>query len=70
MNGISELRKNRGLTQQALADLLDVQRPALAMWEIGKAWPPSQLLPKLASALGCSLDDLYSTSSDLPPQGS
>lgn len=59
MKGIAPLRKRMGLTQEQLAQELGIDRCRLAMWEIGKAWPPSQLLPKLARILGVSIEELY-----------
>ena len=46
-------------TQQQLADLLGVERATLAMWEIGKTWPPARLLPAMAELMACSIDELY-----------
>lgn len=57
---IKELRQKAGLTQQELAEAVGVNRPALAMWEIGKSWPSAQILPEIAAALKCSVEDLYS----------
>lgn len=59
MKGIAQFRNIRGLTQQELADRIGVNRSALAMWEAEKSWPPSALLPRIAEALGVSIDDLY-----------
>lgn len=33
------LRKNKGLTQEALADKLNVSRQAVAKWKSGQAYP-------------------------------
>ena len=33
------LRKNRGLTQEALAEKLNVSRQAVAKWESGQVYP-------------------------------
>lgn len=57
--GLAPRRKRAGLTQQQVADLLEVERATYAMWEIGKNWPPARLLPSLAGLLLCSVDDLY-----------
>jgi len=57
--GLASRRKAAGMTQQQLADALDVERARLAMWEIGKSWPPARLLPALADLLLCSIDELY-----------
>ena len=57
--GLAPRRKNAGFTQQQLADALGVERATLAMWEIGKTWPPARLLPAMADLLLCSIEDLY-----------
>ncbi len=57
--GLAPRRKKAGFTQQQLADQLGVERAALAMWEIGKSWPPARLLPAMADLLLCSIEDLY-----------
>ncbi|MBR6341997.1 MAG: helix-turn-helix transcriptional regulator, partial [Treponema sp.] len=33
------LRKNKGITQEALAEKLNVSRQAVAKWESGQAYP-------------------------------
>ena len=62
--GLAPRRKKMGWTQQQLADLLCVERATLAMWEIGKNWPPARLLPAMADLLLCSIDDLYREEAD------
>lgn len=57
--GLAPRRKKMNWTQQQLADQLGVERATLAMWEIGKTWPPARLLPAMADLLLCSIDDLY-----------
>lgn len=59
MAGLAPRRKRMGWTQQQLADQLGVDRATLAMWEIGRNWPPTRLLPAMADLLLCSIDDLY-----------
>jgi transcriptional regulator with XRE-family HTH domain len=53
-----ELRKLRGLTQQNLADLLDVQPRLLGRWERGQGKPQFDYILKLAQVLEVSLDQL------------
>lgn len=52
------LRKARGLTQQDLADLLDVQPRLVGRWEQGQGKPQFDYLLKLADVLEVSLDQL------------
>ncbi|HEY7265692.1 MAG TPA: tetratricopeptide repeat protein [Trebonia sp.] len=55
---LAERRKALGLTQEALANLMGVERTTVARWERGEAVPLPWLRPKLASALGVSADRL------------
>lgn len=57
---IKELRKSRNMTQDTLASALGVQRTTISMWETGQSLPRAELLPKLAAALGCTIDELLS----------
>ena len=63
--GLAYIRKRLGLKQQALADLLHVERSTIAKWESGAAYPRASQLPELAKALNCSIDELYT-----PPEES
>lgn len=52
------LRKARGLTQQNLADLLDIQPRLVGRWEQGQGKPQFDYLLRLADVLEVSLDQL------------
>lgn len=65
---LTELRKARGLTQQALADLLDVQPRLLGRWERGQGKPQFDYILKLADVLEVSLDQLLRGQTVQPPQ--
>lgn len=56
---IKVLRKNAGMTQEDLAQRLNVSYQAVGKWERGEAYPSAALLPALAEALHCSIDELY-----------
>ncbi len=45
------LRSGRGMTQQQLADALDVSRSAVAMWERGEREPNLEMLEAISAAL-------------------
>ena len=47
-------RKKRGLSQQELADKLNVVRQTVSKWEQGLSVPDSQMLVALARELGIS----------------
>jgi transcriptional regulator with XRE-family HTH domain len=55
---LAHLRKARQLTQNQLADLLDVQAPVISRWENGSSKPQFDFLVKLAKALEVSYDAL------------
>ncbi len=57
---ISALRKEKGLTQDALAQLLEVSPQAVSKWENDQACPDIGLLPQLAKILGTTVDVLLS----------
>ena len=45
---IKELRKEKGLTQSELADILNVQKGTVSMWERGKRRPNFDIINKLS----------------------
>ena len=53
------LRERRSLTLRALAQRLGVTYQAVHNWEKGTNDPSADLLPALASELGCEIGDLY-----------
>ena len=55
---IAELRKKQGLTQQQLADKLNLSNKTISKWESGSGSPDISNLPVLADALGISVDEL------------
>lgn len=55
---IKRLREAKGMTQQQLADQLNVGRTVVTMWESGENTPPTKHLAPLAATLGCTVDDL------------
>lgn len=60
MERLKDLRTQAQLSQQELADALGVCRTAVTKWENSNdAYPRPQMLPALASALGCKIDDLF-----------
>ncbi len=64
MQKIKELREAKGLTQKYIADIFGVDQSAVVRWESGKAMPTADKLPKLAQLLGCTIDELYDTTSE------
>ena len=55
---IAQLRREQGLSQQALADQLGIAQQTFAHYEVGRARMPVSLLPELAKLFGVGVDDL------------
>lgn len=58
MQTIRSRRRTLGMTQASLAQRIGVSQGAVSQWEKGVASPHITILPKLAEALGCSINDL------------
>ena len=63
MNTISEiiasLRKSKGMTQEALANILGVSPQTVSKWETGTTMPDILLLPMIADVFGTTIDALF-----------
>lgn len=55
---ISELRKSKGLTQQQLADQMNLSNKTISKWESGLGAPDLSNLLVLADALDVTADEL------------
>ena len=58
---ITELRKEKGLTQAQLAQKLNVTDKAVSKWERGVGFPDIKLLEPLADVLDISLLELMNS---------
>ena len=72
-NNIYTLRRQRGLSQEQLAEALDVSRQAISKWENGAAVPELDKLQTIAAFFGVTLDELTGNGTALkdppvPPQ--
>lgn len=63
---IHELRRKSGLSQEELADKLNVSRQAISKWELGSAVPTADKLVDIADFFGVSLDFLMRDLSEIP----
>lgn len=57
---LQTLRKNRGLTQEELAQALFVSRTAISKWESGRGYPNIDSLKAIASFFSVTIDELLS----------
>ena len=60
-----KLRKEKGYSQEELADKLGLSRQAVSKWERAEASPDTDNLICLAKLYGISLDELLSTDEDI-----
>ena len=56
---IQKLRKERGMTQNELAEKLFISYQAVSQWENGNTKPDVELLPKIADIFDVSIDELF-----------
>ena len=63
---IRELRKERGLNQDQLAELASLNRVTIAKYESGRVEPGAQALSRIADALEVSTDVLLGRAEELP----
>ena len=58
---LQELRKQKGLTQEELAEKLYVSRTAISKWESGRGYPNIESLKAIAKFFGVTVDELFSS---------
>lgn len=56
-----KLRKQRGLSQEELAEKIEVSRQTIYKWETGQNYPEMDRLVILSELFNCSIDDLIKT---------
>lgn len=55
---VTELRKEKGLTQRQLAEMLNVTDKAVSRWETGKNYPDIETFESLSTVFGISVSEL------------
>lgn len=58
---LQELRKQKGYTQEELADVLFVSRAAISKWESGRGYPNIDSLKAISKIFSISVDELLSS---------
>ena len=62
---LKNVRKQRGITQEELAETLGVSRQAISKWESDNGYPETEKLLVISEALNISVDSLLNDSSTL-----
>ena len=62
---LKELRKQRGLTQEKLAEIVNVATRHISFIETARSFPSSDLIERLACALNVSYSSLFSFNEEL-----
>lgn len=57
---IASCRKEKGMTQQQLADILEVSDKTISKWECGRGLPEVQFMIPLCNLLGINVNELLS----------
>ena len=58
---LQDLRKNKGLTQEELAEALYVSRTAISKWESGRGYPSIDSLKEISKYFSVTIDELLSS---------
>ena len=56
---IKELRKSKGLTQEQVAELINIEPPNFSKIECGMHFPQPEKIEKIATVLGVEIKDLF-----------
>ena len=64
MNRLEQLRRERGMSREALARAAATTRVSIYRYEAGIRTPDLYAAQRLAKALGCSLDELVADPED------
>lgn len=57
MNRVKELRKQKGITQEELGKVLDIQKAAISKYETGRTEPSTEVLKKMSAYFDVSISE-------------
>ena len=59
MRGLKYCRQRMGYSRADLSKITGITKQSIGTWERQQSWPSAYQLPRLASALRCSIEELY-----------
>ena len=65
---IGRLRRERGMSQEKLAEEMGVSRQAISKWESGAAMPEIERLEDLSRLFGVTMEQLMGLAESRPPE--
>lgn len=65
---IINLRRSRGITQDQLANFLNITKASVSKWETNQSFPDIMLLPKIATYFDITIDELLGYKPQLSPE--
>ena len=57
-DNLYNIRKTKEISQEKLAELVDVSRQSVSKWELGESYPTLENIFKLCNVLNCKMNDL------------
>lgn len=64
-DNLQNFRKQKGYSQEQLAEMLGVSRQTIYNWESGASYPDVEKLVEISQLMGCTLDELVREKVDL-----
>jgi transcriptional regulator with XRE-family HTH domain len=61
-----QLRREAGISQKELAEIIGETQQNVAFWEQADKPPRSDVLPKMAKALGVKIEDILNVAGEIP----
>jgi DNA-binding XRE family transcriptional regulator len=61
---LKKLRKAAGLSQQTVAETLNIKPNTYGAWEADKTYPSAYYLPQIACLYNVTINDLFATEAD------
>ena len=60
---LKQLRADKKITQEKLAEILHVSRTTISSWETGRSYPDLQMIVEISDYFNVSMDNLFNPKS-------